>query len=252
MISEALHGSNPALFKAQFSNPSFTWKQISQILNWFSCFCLTLCWLSYGVWPAWHGIFRLKVSQRGRELLYSKRPPVETAHTAPMLLCPGLASLCSQCFLFLSLPQQSAEDVTVLQRRGEYSQFTTLTTLLLNFILWLHCACCPLYNKVHANSGWCLVSGLFPPLRHWRWTHGLCTEPQYRERVCGWGGSAGVVNQAAEVSDTASSQHQGSSLPLPAGTHDHSNVSPQWLRICVRLRNAAVEMTPVKFCGYCI
>lgn len=37
------------------------------------------------------------------------------------------------------------------------------------------------------------------------------------ECVCGWGGSAGVVNQAAEVSDTASSQHQGSSPPLPAG-----------------------------------
>lgn len=45
--------------------------------------------------------------------------------------------------------------------------------------------------------------------------------------VRGCGGSAGVVNQAAEVSDTASSQHQGSFAPLPAGIH--SNVC----NICV-------------------
>lgn len=34
--------------------------------------------------------------------------------------------------------------------------------------------------------------------------------------MLGWGGSAGVVNQAAEMSEPASSQHQGSSAPLPS------------------------------------
>lgn len=43
-----------------------------------------------------------------------------------------------------------------------------------------------------------------------------------------WGGSAGVVNQAAEVSGTASSQHQGSSQPFPAGIHQWSARELGW------------------------
>lgn len=63
----------------------------------------------------------------------------------------------------------------------------------------------PVRNVLSGIPGWRLAP-----------SHG--SESACGRGVCmlGWGGSAGVVNQAAEMSETASSQHQGSSAPLPS------------------------------------
>lgn len=53
------------------------------------------------------------------------------------------------------------------------------------------------------------------------------------ERTRGRGGSAGVVNQAAGMSEPASSQHQGSSAPLPSQVRFNTTApeaSTPWLR----------------------
>lgn len=61
--------------------------------------------------------------------------------------------------------------------------------------------------------------------RGWRLTPLHTSESTCGRGACmlGRGGSAGVVNQAAERSEPASSQHQGSSAPLPSHFHHNSH-----------------------------